>query len=131
VRALLDRPIAPVVAERLRAARVDAVSAADDAALAALDDEALFAHAGREGRVLVTQNVGDHLPLAERAAREGAGHPGLIIASPVRYPRSPLVIDRLVRDLDAVLSGHDPEELSRRAVHWLEAPPGCPFWPSG
>ena len=132
MRALLDRPIAAVVAERLRGMGTDALSAADDPALAALGDAELFAHAGLVGRVLVSQNVGDHLPLAEREARRGAGaHPGLIVVSPVRYPRSPLVIDRLVRDLDAVLSGHDPRELSRRAVHWLEAPPGCPFWPSG
>jgi len=131
VRALLDRPIAAVVSERLRRLGNDALSAADPA-LAALDDAELFAHAGRAGRVLVSQNVGDHLPLAERAARQAPGrHPGLIVVSPVRYPRSPLVIDRLVRDLDAVLSGHDPQELSRRAVHWLEAPPGCPFWPAG
>jgi hypothetical protein len=132
VRALLDRPIAAVVAERLRDVGTDALAAVDDPALAALDDEGLFAHAGRVGRVLVSQNLGDHLALAERTAGEEPGrHPGLIVVSPVRYPRSLLVIDRLVRDLDAVLSGHDPQELSRRGVHWLETPPGCPFWPSG
>jgi hypothetical protein len=131
MRALIDRPISARVARRLREGGTDAVSAGEREDLRGLDDEALFAAAGREGRVLVTQNLGDHLPLARRAARDGAGHPGVIAASPIRYPRSPLVIDRLVLHLDALLSGADPEELARRGVTWLEAPPGCPFWPSG
>src|SRR5690606_36838550 len=97
------------VAERLRALGVDAVAAGEDPAAADLDDAALFAHAAREGRALVSQNAGDHLPLAEAASRGGDGHAGLILAAPGRYPRSPLVIDRLVRDLDAALSGAGPD----------------------
>ena len=70
----------------------------------------------------MTQNVGDFLSIA------GAdGGPGVVIASPIRYPRSPLTVDRLVFHIDALLVGPDAEEVGAGGVHWLEAPPGCPF----
>lgn len=128
MRALVDRPLTAAIAERLRAGGIDAVWAGERADLAGLGDEELLARAGEEGRVLVTQNVGDHLPLAEAAAGR---HPGVVMVSPVRYPRGPLGVDQVVLALDAYLSSGDPEELAARGVHWLEPPPGCPFWPRG
>lgn len=129
-RALIDRAITPAVAEGLRRAHRDAVSAADDPDLAELDEAALVAHARSEGRVLVTHAAGDHLPLARAAAATGA-RPGVILVSPVTYPRTTLCVERVVLALDAMLGEPDPEAPAGALVRWLERPPGCPFHPPG
>lgn len=128
--ALIDRAITPAVAEGLRRAHRDAVSAAEDPGLAGLDEAALAAHARAEGRVLVTHAVGDHLPLARSAAVEGA-RPGVVLVSPVTYPRSLLCVERVVLALDALLGEPDPEAPAQTLVRWLERPAGCPFHPAG
>lgn len=126
MRLLLDRSLPAAAAVRLRAIGDDAVAAAERADLRALGIEALAARASRQGRVLVTRNVGDAL-----AAAPAHGGPGTVLLSPERYPPTPLALDRMVRDLDAVANGGaDPERLAREGVHWLDRPAGCPFWPS-
>lgn len=132
MRVVVDRPIAAGVARRLRDLGHDAVAAVEEPALRGADDDALFGWAAAADRVLVTANVGDFLPLAEEARVRGEAHPGVAFASPARYPRTPLAVDRLVLALDGLLAGGaDPERLAERGVHWLQAPPGCPFWPRG
>lgn len=127
MRLLLDRGLPPAAAERLRAAGDDALAAGERPDLRELGIAALAARAAAEGRVLASRNIADGLPLA----RAGGG-PGVVLLSPERYPPTPLALDRLVRDLDAAVAGGiDPERLAREGVHWLDAPPGCPFWPSG
>jgi hypothetical protein len=128
MRLLLDRPLPEAVATRLRAVGHDVVAAAERPELA-LDDAGLFRAAADEGRALVTGNVGDFLPLAEDALARGERHPGLVLAPPPRYPRTPLAVGRLVRDLDGLLGSRAPEAGLDEGIAWLEPPPGCPFHP--
>jgi len=125
MRLLIDRAIAPVVATRLRGLRRDAVSVAELGPDAPSEDAAVLEFAAGEGRLLVTHNAADVLPLL--AAREEG--PGAILVSAVRYPRTPLCVDRVVRALDAAHGDVPDEVLEHAGVHWLEPPAGCPFWP--
>lgn len=118
---LLDHGLSPALGARLGELGYDVSSPASELD-GSHDDAAVLGRAVSEERVLITQNAGDYLPLA------GAnGRPGVVIASPIRYPRSPLTIDRLVFHIDALLVGPEAEEVAAGGVHWLEAPPGCPF----
>lgn len=118
---LLDHGFSPSLGERLGELGYDVASASGDGDRAH-DDASVLQRAIGDRRVLVTQNASDFLPIA------GAnGGPGVVIASPIRYPRSPLTVDRLVFHIDALLAGPDAERVSAGGVHWLETPPGCPF----
>lgn len=120
MRILLDHGFSATLAERLGELGHEVACVASRPDLAS--DSAALAAATEEERVFVTQNAGDFLPIV------GARHrPGVVIASAVRYPRSPLTIDRLVFHIDALLVGPDAERVAAGGAHWLEAPPGCPF----
>jgi hypothetical protein len=125
MRLLIDRAIAPAVARRLREVGRDAVSVAELGPDTPGDDAALLELAARDGRLLVTHNAGDVLPIL--AGRDDG--PGAILVSAVRYPRTPLCVDRVVRALDAAHGDVGDQALERAGVHWLEPPAGCPFAP--
>lgn len=121
MRLLLDHGLPTVLAERLGELGYDVAMAGGGEDVSA-EDAATLARAGQDGRALVTQNIGDFLALADTAN----GTP-IIFASPIRYPRSPLTVDRLVFHLDSLLAGPQAEAVATGGVHWLETPPGCPF----
>lgn len=123
--ALLDRAIPAVVAERLRAMGDDVVAIGERPELIDLDAAELLDRTASEGRMLVSRNVCDSLPLVV-----GGAHPGAILLAADRYPPTPLALDRLVRDLDAFIAGGDVAGLEQPRVEWLAPPLGCPFWPA-
>ena len=84
---LLDEHYSPRIADRLRDAGHD-VTAVAQSDLAGLRDRPLMAAAIREGRALVTENVGDFLPIAVELARVGTRHAGIIITNARHFPRS-------------------------------------------
>jgi hypothetical protein len=109
------------VAQRLRELRYDAVALAERPEVADRDDVGISAFLREEGRALVTQNVADWLPLADRV-------PGLILVDRQRYPRTPLAVDRLLLSLDATLGGLAGLDAVPEGARWLEPPAGCAFW---
>jgi hypothetical protein len=122
VRVALDRPWPSSLARRLRDLRHDAVGLAERPDLLDLDDAALAAALGDEGRALVTQNAADWIPLQDAL-------PGLVLVDRHRYPRTPLSMDKLVLSLDAALAGLAGDDRLPEGRRWLEPPAGCPFWP--
>jgi hypothetical protein len=120
VKLLLDEHFSPRIAEILRAKGHD-VSAVAQSGLVGLSDRQLASVARDDGRVLVTENVGDFQAIAGELAHVGAHHVGLIFTNPRRFPRSRSGIGRLVDALDVLLVAHPEDDgLIDRAV-WLDA----------
>ena len=77
----LDENLSPRIAEILRAAGVDAVSA-HEAGRTGIDDRSQLAHATQEGRAMVTCDVSDFIVLAAEAIAANAEHAGIILVPP-------------------------------------------------
>ena len=86
---LIDDCFGPEVARRLRDERdQDAVSALEHAGLRGKADRDLFEAAQSDGRALVTENIRDYRPLAERLISAGESHAGLVFTTDRRWPRN-------------------------------------------
>lgn len=116
---MLDVHHSPRAAQRLRDRGHDAVAAADDPALAGLDDEELLRAANRDRRSLVTENIRDFDRIVRAWTVEGEHHNGVIFTSPRRYHRGAKAYPaNLVRALAMLLD--DPPHSTRDWVHWLD-----------
>ncbi len=114
---LLDEMWAPAIAEALRNRGHEVVAVAERPDLRGLPDEAIFAAAEAEGRVIVTENVVDYRPLAADAMRAGRSHPALIFTSNRTFPRANRrTAGRLVAALDALLTTRETIE----SEHWFD-----------
>ena len=87
---LLDEMHAPSIVGALREHSWDVAAVAAEAELRGISDEDLLAYAAVGERALVTENVGDFVPLATRWAGEGRAHSGLIFTNPRRFNRATL-----------------------------------------
>ena len=87
MRLLLDEMYPGLIAREVRARGHD-VTSVDEAPGRGTPDEELFDHARPEGRAVVTENIQDYLPLADRLLATGGSHAGLVFTSPRRWPRS-------------------------------------------
>lgn len=119
MRLLLDEMYPSAIAERLcdRGHDVDAVTAR--AELRALADTAVFSLAQQERRAVVTENIADFSVIADDHDQRGQAHHGLVLVSPVRYPRgNSRTIGRMVTALNRLL-GEQPNETPTSARHWL------------
>jgi hypothetical protein len=122
VRLLLDEHFSPQIARQLRDRQQDVVAARDQVELHGLFDADLLAHATRERRALVTENVADFAELHRAAIISGRLHFGLIFTSPRRFPRTTRAIGRLVAALDALLVSQQAEDALVNQTWWLERP---------
>lgn len=113
---LLDEMYPAALAEALRDAGVDATTTAE-LGLAGSSDPDLFAAAVAQGRVLVTENVGDFAHIAADHLTAGQHHPGLLIALSSRFSRRPAGRGALVAAIRALVG----EGLEDRMVY-LEHP---------
>ena len=118
---VLDEHFSPEIARQLRRRRHDVVAAREDASLHGLTDADLLAHATRERRALVTENVVDFVELHRMALVGGHRHFGLVFTSARTFPRSTRAIGRLVRALDALLDERRADDALADQVWWLEA----------
>lgn len=107
----------PEIARQLRSRGLDVVGAVEMAELRALSDGEVLAHATESGRVLVSENVQDFLPLHAKLAEAGTGHAGLLLTTHRRYPRTRQGIGVLVAALAAVCA--QPEADLTNKVNWL------------
>lgn len=115
---LLDAMYAPTIAEQLRRRGHDVIAAREDPRLADLPDDLLFAAAQADGRVFVTENLKDFLPMDRVLQQRGRSHHGIVLTTDHRFGRGNRAhIGQLVRALDAFL-GEDIERLPGW-VHWL------------
>ena len=112
MRVLLDEMYPAALAEGLRAAGVEATTAAE-LRLAGSPDPELFAAAVAGGYVLLTENVGDFTRLAAEHSMRGEHHPGLVIALSPRFSRRPTRIPTLVAAIERMIG----ERLDDRVVY--------------
>ena len=116
---LLDVHHSPLAARRLRGQGPDVEAAADDPALAELEDDELLRAATRDRRAVVTENVRDFDRIVRAWSASGVHHAGVVFTSPRRYHRgSKAYPANLVRALAALLDA--PREPDQDWVHWLE-----------
>lgn len=117
---LIDEMYPPVIAERLRTARHDAVSVIELPDLVGLDDGQVCERAVSESRAVVTENAADFLTLVKQRAAVGHPVPSLVITSNRSFPRhSRPFIGRAVRALAAFCDAHPEDDPQAGAVHWL------------
>jgi hypothetical protein len=125
VRLLLDAMYWPALADQLVARGHDVSAAVARAELAGLGDEDLFDAAQAERRAVVTENVGDYVPIVGAYAAAGRAHHGLVLVAASAYARDranrEATLGRMVTALDALLTGH-PGEDAGSLVTWLRDP---------
>ncbi len=111
---LLDEMFPSRIARELRARGHDVVSV-HEAPGRGTPDEHVFDFARIEGRAVVTENVRDYRPIAAGVLGVGDSHPGLILTTEKRWPRS--VPGSLINALDRLLT-RTPEQ-PEDAELWL------------
>ncbi len=121
---LLDEMYWPALAGQLVARGHDVTAVAADAALAGLSDEELFRAAQLDGRAVVTENVGDFIPIVQEHVATGTPHHGLVLVAPSAFPRDranvAATLGAMVTALDALLE-QDPDTSGDAWVIWLVA----------
>jgi predicted nuclease of predicted toxin-antitoxin system len=101
---LLDEMFSDTIAQQLRTKGHDVISVVADPALVALPDDQILAYAATEGRVLVTANIKDFMPLDGRYRAAGHAHPGLILVSTKTFPQNRSFTTAIATALEALLS---------------------------
>lgn len=103
IKLYLDEDItaAPHLAATLRRRGFDVVSTID-AGNRSLDDRSQFAYAIAEGRVLVTFNIQDYIPLAQELYAGGREFPGLIISPHIQGHRFDYLLKLVLNLLNQV-----------------------------
>jgi predicted nuclease of predicted toxin-antitoxin system len=118
VRLALDHHSSHLIAERLRDRGHDVV-AVSERGWHRCSDEELLDRCAAENRVLLTNDVGDFVAIAQRWAAEGRSHAGLVFTSDVSLPRTRATIGTYVELLGALLREHPEEPASVDRIHWL------------
>jgi predicted nuclease of predicted toxin-antitoxin system len=116
VKILADEMYPAIVADALRAAGIDAATAAD-LRLAGTSDQEVFGAAVAGGFAVLTENVGDFARIAAEHSTAGDHHHGVLIALSSRFSRRPAGIGPLIAAIQAIAD----EQISDRVVY-LERP---------
>jgi len=117
IRLYLDADVDVELTANLRRAGYDCVSARE-VGNAALDDESQMVFAVNEGRVLVTHNIQDFVPIFERWWHTGLSHPGVVVSQQI--PLGELQ-RRVVHLLDGVTANEMQNNL-RNLAEFAEKP---------
>lgn len=119
---LLDEHYSAEIARLLQARGHDAAAVAQTD-VAGSDDEPLLVHAAGERRALLTNNVGDFVPIAERWWAQGRGHYGLLFTSDAGMPRARATIGLYVDVLTTLMEAHPAEDAMRDQMRWVRPRP--------
>lgn len=104
----------------LRESGHDVRAADEEEELAGLEDEALLALAASEGRVLVTFDVKDFLPILREWAEGGRQHAGcILVPGSIRHEHFGIVISRIEDALEEISGQEDWAD----RVYWLSRRP--------
>ena len=117
IRLYLDADVDVKLAANLRRAGYDCVSARE-VGNAALDDETQIVFATNEGRVLLTHNIQDFVPIFERWWHANRNHPGIVVSQQI--PLGELQ-RRVMRLLDTVTADEMKNNL-RNLAEFTERP---------
>lgn len=117
MRLLIDEQHSPAIAEELRRRGWDAQAIRNERPdLEGAPDDRVLDAAHAEGRIVVTNNIRDHRPLAADRLARGRGHSGLILV-PATRPRTKAASRGIARDVDALL--RDSGAGLRDSERWL------------
>jgi hypothetical protein len=119
VKLVLDEHYAPRVAEQLRQRGYDVIAAAENVELRELPDEQLLYWAREERRVLVTENVGDFMPLHHASLSRGEVHAGMLFTSPRRFPRRMAAVGLLITALAGFIDERPDVAVLEGQIAWL------------
>lgn len=118
IKLLLDEMYTPVIAAALAKAGWDVIAVVAESSLRSTSDAGLLDHAATVGRVVVTENIRDFMPLVQDRVAEGETHPGLILTNPKRFNRTSLAYPGdVIAALRAFLE--NPPVQGRSWVWWL------------
>ncbi len=119
---LLDEMYARDIAEGLRARGHDVAAASERADLRSVADAASFEAMQVEGRVIVTNNVRDFMPLVQQALQAGSACHGVVFTSDKSLPRRQANVGTFVALLDAFMTAHAAEAGLPATIGWLTEP---------
>ena len=120
MRLLLDEHYSPEIAQQLRTSHGhDVLHAGEVSEVKGRFDPIVLEWAVEHGRVLVTENVRDFLPLHQVMLARGDQHGGLIFSNPRQLPRSKATIGLFVRSIDFYLRTLPTDFSLANAVEWL------------
>lgn len=120
---MLDEHYSFAIAEQLQQRGIDAIPVAEHVAAAMAElrgtpDEELLRWARQQGRVLVTENARDFMPIHQQFLNRGKVHAGILFTSPRRFPRHSAAFGPLVKALVEYALGPDAPDLEGD-VAWL------------
>lgn len=106
------------IARQLRRRDVDVVAATElPRRYRGVPDDEVFRRARADGRVIVTDNVGDFARLVAEAADRGEAHPGVVFAVQPAFDRAqPGVVGAMVRSLAALARSANADRLAGSAT---------------
>ena len=116
----LDEHYSPKIADELRDRGHDVYAVSERLELRMLSDRELWSHVQSEHRGLLTENVGDFIPLVHEAVTAGEDHWGVVFSSSHSMPRGAETIGVFVQRLDELLKSNPKEDDFRNGVHWLQ-----------
>jgi len=119
VKLVLDEMYARAIAAELCARGHDVASASERNDLRAVPDPVLFDAMQIEGRVIVTNNVRDFMPLAQQALQSGATFYGVVFTSDRSLPRSKANTGTFVELLHALMTTHAAQAALPGKIAWL------------
>jgi hypothetical protein len=114
---LLDEMFSDTIAQQLRARDHDVISVVAHPSLVGLPDDQILTYAATEGRVLVTANIKDFIPLDSRYRAAGQTPPGLILVSTKTFPQDRGFTNAITAALDTLL--RDPDKMQPAQVRFL------------
>jgi hypothetical protein len=117
---LLDEHLPQVIATRLRLDGYDVVAVAERSDLRGSSDQALWVAARSEGRLVVTQDIGDFVRLALQDAAISRSHAGLVLIHHRWFSRDGRGVGRLVEALRALLAANPADDAVAGRITWLE-----------
>ncbi len=117
---LLDEHLSPEIAGSLRSRGHDVVAVSERGELRTAKDIDVLVVAGRERRVVVTQDIGDFMRLGARRLPDRRWHLGVVLAPPRAFPTSSGGFGRLIRALEALLTDHPGDDDLIGDVIWLQ-----------
>jgi hypothetical protein len=120
VRLLLDEHYAPEVASALRDRGHDVIAVAERQDLRRKIDIDILMAAALDGRVVVTEDAKDFMPIGLRRLPSREPHSGIVLVSPHAFPRSRNGFGLLIRALDALLIAHLGDVDLVGEVVWLK-----------
>jgi len=83
---LLDEMLPPSLAVVLNDAGCDTTAIGGDSELRGTPDAEVLELAAAQGRILVTDNIRDFVPLSNAWAAQGRAHPGMLLLSSKTFP---------------------------------------------